>query len=120
MRLLSIIIFVLLIVGCQNRESDNDKLFELAAKTINDSINDKNAFYVDTIRILDTITENKYIDFLPIKRLNLFSDKDFDFMHSQNKIYAKNDLNELTKFGYKLIKINRLKTILDYKHFKGF
>lgn len=111
---------IVLIFGCNNRQTNDNELIELTAKTINDSINHGKAFYVDSIRILDSITKNKYIDFRPLRELNLFTDKDFESMDSQNKVEINYDFKKLINKGYVLLRKDYLKAILGKEHHKTF
>ncbi len=122
--IIGFLIFVM-IVGCNNQNilkiPNDSELIDLAVKFLIDSengkisIRDDSIFYnnkklyelADTVRILDSITKNKYIDDLVLKRLNIFSKNDFEFMVSQNEVEITYDFKRLLKEGIVLInKVN--------------
>jgi hypothetical protein len=117
------LLFGLLLVitfGCSVKKSNDSELIELGCKVIIDSLHPKSLVSNYDIKLLDTIGDDKYLNSLPIERLNSFTTEDIADMESQVTKEIEFNFKSIERYGIKLFDRRELKNVLGNQHHEPF
>jgi hypothetical protein len=117
------LLFGLLLVitfGCSVKKSNDSELIELGCKVIIDSLHPKSLVSNYDIKLLDTIGDDKYLNSLPIERLNSFTTEDIAYMESQVTTEIEFNFKSIERYGIKLFDRGELKNVLFNQNHEPF